>query len=631
MISDSFVPGAFASGLPNLEKGAVSARLVPATGRDLSKRERRHREPLNVGTLGDVSARRVSEWNEPSERAAYLAVQDTIDESSDRGPEWLEPKIEEMKSLVIEHDIWDVVPLPRGRRAISTKWVVKVKTRPAIRKKARFTPRGFTQQLGVDYDETFAPVAKLVTLRIFLSLVAILQLATCQLDLKTAFLNATLEEEIYCEPCHDHIEILRRLFRSLTEGWQRTRVAEQLDALSKSGAVLKMKKACYGLKQAPRMWWKMLHKFLKEKGFKPNTFDTCFYVCHLAGGAFIMLLLYVDDIILAGTSQELVDQYTKMISREFRVSSEGPLDSYLGFDIAVKLAKHSVYLVMNSFVEKLFKRFKLSEKQSVTTPLPENFEASLEAAGDCDEQYFADFQYREKLGSVLYYMICMRPDLAYAVGMLAHYSNKLNRAACAGMTQLLQFCYNTRDWTLKLGGHKARVTAYYDSDWAGDRELRRSTGGFLVYLGWGPIEWGSKRQRLPAQSTAEAEFIAANDPSRTILWVRWLLKQTGIVQVTSKYSSALFGDNTASVAMATNPCKHDRTKHIALKYFFIRELIEAGVLTIDHVDTLENVADIGTKALGKNKFAHLSRKAMGHGNLEKPSKRRRTEPSDEFA
>ena len=343
-----------------------------------------------------------------------------------------------------------------------------------------------------------------------------------------------------------------------------------------------------------------------------------------------MLLLYVDDIILAGTSQELVDRFTQMISKQFAVSSEGPLESYLGFDIKVKPKRQSVYLVMNEFVEKLFKRFKMSEKQSVSTPLPENFDAALEAAEDCDEQYFTDFQYREKLGSVLYYMICMRPDLAYAVGILARYSNKVNRVACAGMTQLLQFCYNTRNYTLKLGGHRARITAYYDSDWAGDRELRRSTGAFVLYLGWGPVEWGSKRQRLPAQSTAEAEFIAENDPCRSILWIRWLLKQTGIKSVITSYSSAMFGDNTASSDMAHNPCKHDRTKHIALKYFFVRELIEAGVITIDHVGTDDNVADIGTKALGRNKFAYLSRKAMGHGELERPSKRRKTEVSDEF-
>lgn len=601
--------------------GQTRADLEPTAERTRPQRARIPRQPLNVSTFGDVS-----------ERAAYLAVQDLTDadESNEKAAEWVPAKVEEMRSLVLEHDAWDVVDLPPQRKTISTKWVVKRKDKPVPKLKARFTPRGFSQKAGVDYGETFAPVAKLVTLRIFLTIVAIMSLSTCQLDLKTAFLNATLEEEIYCQPVHDHVGILERLGNLVKEAWQRSRVAQQLSALQR-GAVLRMKKACYGLKQAPREWWKKLHAFLSQLGFKANQSDICFYVLHLAGGALVLLLLYVDDILLAATTVELLRRYSSLISKAFRVSSEGPLTSYLGFDLEIDLRAYRIYLLMDRFMEKAFKRFKLVPKQSVRTPLPENFQAALEEAEEADDQFVQDFQYREKIGCILYYMICMRPDIAYAVGLLARYSNKVSRSACAGVTQLLQYCHNTRSQRLVLGGRRAYITAYCDSDWAGDRETRKSTGAYIVYLGTGPVEWASKLQRLPAQSSAEAEFIALNAPAKSIVWMRWLLKQTAIPQLVTTFSSTLFGDNTASLAMASNPVHHNRTKHIAIKYYLIRSLVEAGVIAVEHVDTLLNVADIGTKALGRVKFEPLCALAMGRRELERPTKRQKTDTSDEFA
>jgi hypothetical protein len=273
-------------------------------------------------------------------------------------------------------------------------------------------------------------------------------------------------------------------------------------------------------------------------------------------------------------------------------------------------------------------------KQSVQTPLQENFQASLEAAElegyEADTRYIEDFEYREKVGCILFYMICMRPDISYAVGLLARQTSKISGVACAGVTQLYQFCYNTRTLELALGGTRASIIGYFDSDWAGDRATRRSTGAYILFLGTGPVEWSSKVQRLPAQSTAEAEFIRANAPARSIMWMRSLLAQTEIPCLITNFSSTLFGDNTASLAMAENPVHHDRTKHIAIKYHFIRELVEAGVISVEHVGTLSNVADIGTKALGRIKFVGFRDMSMGHGELQRPTKRRRTERSSEF-
>jgi hypothetical protein len=348
----------------------------------------------------------------------------------------------------------------------------------------------------------------------------------------------------------------------------------------------------------------------------------------VAGGAVVLLLLYVDDIIIAASTAELANHYAKLILTTFRVSSEGPLTTYLGIDVEIDLTKRKVELCMAKFMEKVFRRFKLVAKQSAS--MPEGIMEALECAEPADPVFVDDFEYREKVGCIMYYMTCMRPDVCFAVGLVARHVAKISKVAAAGVSQLLQYLYNTRHRTLMLGGIAAYIKAFCDSDWAGDRANRRSTGAFILYLGDGPVEWSSKQHRLVAQSTAEAEYIALNAPAKSILWLRWLLAQTGITALITHYSSTIFSDNTAAENIANNPLQSDKTKHIAIKYHFVRELVEAGVLVVEHVDTLLNVADIGTKPLGKRKFEPLADIALGHGELVKPTKRRRTERSDEF-
>ena len=149
-------------------------------------------------------------------------------------------------------------------------------------------------------------------------------------------------------------------------------------------------------------------------------------------------------------------------------------------------------------------------------------------------------------------------------------------------------------------------------------------------MGSGPVEWASKLQKLPALSTAEAEYIAMTAPAKSIVWMRWLLAQTRIETIVTKMSSTLFSDNTAAIAMSANPVHHDRTKHIAIKYHFVRALEEAGVISTEHIDSGANASDIGTKALGKRKFLPLSDKSMGRAAIDPPLKRKCTEPSTEF-
>ena len=326
--------------------------------------------------MGDISARvaRITDpvQEERLDRVCYLAAQE-LPEENDRHPDWDACKVEEMRSLVLENNVWYSQLLPSGRKAISSKWVVKWKEVPTRKRKGRFTPRGFAQQLGVDYQETYAPVAKMTTLRVFLSLVAILSLFAWQLDVKTAFLNANLEELIFCMPMYDHVHIMHLLLQQTKDTHLRARVATQIHDLQQ-GAVLRLRRAVYGLKQAPRAWWQALHNFLESKGFKRNPYDVCLYTLHVVPGLFCILLIYVDDILVAASTERIAMSVVDLLRRQFKLGSEGPLRHYLNIVIQHHPALRQVWMNMAHYVEQVFARFKMVAKPAVLTPMQKNLQ-----------------------------------------------------------------------------------------------------------------------------------------------------------------------------------------------------------------------------------------------------------------
>jgi hypothetical protein len=285
---------------------------------------------------------------------------------------------------------------------------------------------------------------------------------------------------------------------------------------------------------------------------------------------------------------------------------------------------------MSKYVEKMFERFKMAVKQSILVPLQEGIVGAMHEAPVTDEQFQRDFEFREKVGCILYYMICMRPNICYAVGLMAKQANRITRAAAAGVTQLLQYCYNTRFEKLVLGGQSAHITGYSDSDWATDRINRRSQSSFLIFLGLGPVEWGSLQQGKTALSTAEAELYAKVEPCRAIVWLRNLLANTKITPLITSYASTLFGDNMAADAICSRTTISSKSKHFGIKAGFIQDLVAGGVVVQEHVDTRLNVADLGTKVTSKRVFLELTDLAMGRGIILQPSKKVKTTMTDEL-
>ena len=229
-------------------------------------------------------------------------------------------------------------------------------------------------------------------------------------------------------------------------------------------------------------------------------------------------------------------------------------------------------------------------------------------------------------------MICIRPDIAFAVSFLARFSDKVNKIVCNAVTRLLQYVYNTKDFSLHLSGEKPWITLFTDSDWAGCRATRLSTGGFIMFLGAAPIAWGSKLQKSPAQSVQEAEYMAMNDPLKILQWLRWLLSETCVSHVidTLRYSSAVYGDNTAAHALAENPVASSRSKHIAIKYHFVRHLRQCKVIHLGHVDSKSNVSDPMSKPVVIEINTHLTPQMLGHAPFVESGVRELKLESDEY-
>ena len=281
---------------------------------------------------------------------------------------------------------------------------------------------------------------------------------------------------------------------------------------------------------------------------------------------------------------------------------------------------------MAKYMEKLLKRFKMVPNPSVTTPLQENFHTTIHEGPLADDTFLNDFEYRNKVGSILYYIICKRPDL------VARFCEKPTRAACAAVTRIIHYAYNTRDMPLVLGGHTATFTAFCDSDLAGCRKTRKSTGGYGIFLGFGLVDWCSKLQNSVASNVFEAEYMILSDLSKVLLSFRWLLWQTKIPKLVTKLSSSIFCDNMAALKLAESAGGTRKSKHIAIRYHVVRELVAAGVVSIEHVETAENAADIFTKALGRLKFDKFANMLFGYTEVQTPVNRVETieSPTGEY-
>ncbi|CAI7861609.1 unnamed protein product [Closterium sp. NIES-54] len=487
----------------------------------------------------------------------------------------------ELKSIE-ENGTWELVELPEGRKAITSKWLFKIKSDAdgkIERYKSRLVAKGYQQKEKVDYKELFAPVVKPTTLRTLLAGAAIKGWVVKQMDVTTAFLNGVLEEEI---------------FMAQPEGFD-----------DGSGRFLRLKKALYGLKQAPRQWYLKLRGVLEEIGFTPSSADHSLFMLG-EGEQRSFMVVYVDDILIFSPSSELVKEVMLKLQDKFKCKALGDVSFYLGLHIERDVEKRCMRVHQRKYLEALATNFGQSEVH-VATPFPSGFKCvkgpEEESLGEEERSRFHSL-----VGSLMYAAVNTRPDVAFAIGKLARVVQCPNEEQVAAGMRVAKYLGQTPTVGLQYSAAAQRrqkgadgvepgrlfLTAFSDASFASEPEDMTSVGGFICCVGGGPTAWESKKQVDQALSSVESEYMALFRAVREIVWKRHLLAELGEEQ---QEPTPLYCDSQGAIALAKNPVLHGLTKHMRVKWHWTRSMVAAGEVELHYVKTTRQPADMMTKRL----------------------------------
>ncbi|CAJ2652046.1 unnamed protein product [Trifolium pratense] len=484
---------------------------------------------------------------------------------------WIEAMQDELTQFR-RSDVWDLVPRPNGVNVIGTKWVFKNKSDEngvVTRNKARLVAQGYTQVEGLDFDETFAPVARLESIRLLLGIACIFKFKLYQMDVKSAFLNGYLHEEVYVEQPKGFVDP------------------------ANPDHVYKLKKALYGLKQAPRAWYERLTNFLVSQGYRKGGHDKTLFVKEQEEKLMIAQI-YVDDIVFGGMSAKMVKHFVQQMQSEFEMSLVGELTYFLG--LQVKQMEDTIFVSQSKYAKNMLKKFGMDTAAHKRTPAATHLKLTKDENGiDVDQSL-----YRSMIGSLLY-LTASRPDITFAVGVCARYQAKPKMSHLVQVKRILKYIKGTSDYGILYSQTKnSTLIGYCDADWAGSADDRKSTSGGCFFLGDNLISWFSK-QNCVSLSTAEAEYIAAGSSCSQLMWMKQMLKEYNVDQDVM----TLYCDNLSAINISKNPVQHSRTKHIDIRHHFIRDLVEENCVELKHIGTSEQLADIFTKALDANQFEFL--------------------------
>lgn len=357
---------------------------------------------------------------------------------------------------------------------------------------------------------------------------------------------------------------------------------------AEEGKVCKLNKSLYGLKQAPRCWNTKFTKFLKSYGFIQSESDHCVFVGHFKNEK-VLLILYVDDGLIFSSNKNILELVINALKSNFNLKVLD-LNYFVGLEI--DKTKDSIRLTQVNYVEQIIKKFNMSDANASSTPADVN----VVLMKNTDD--IVNFPYREAVGSLLFLASVSRPDISFAVNLICRYVNNPSFEHVKAVKRVIKYLIGTKHMGIEYKDNHELV-GYSDSDFAGDVESRKSTTGYLYLMNNGPITWTSHKQQTVALSTMEAEFMAACDATKELLWLKQFLSEIGESQINR---INLFVDNQAAIKLINNPVYHKRSKHIDIKYNFIREKVEQGYLGIKHTSSSNQLADFLTKALPTQKF-----------------------------
>jgi transposase InsO family protein len=496
---------------------------------------------------------------------------------------WMEAMSSEIQKLT-ELDTWELVPRPDDKPVVKSRWVFtrKKDTQGNIKSyKARHVAKGFTQTHGEDYWSTYAPVARLTTLRIVLNLAAQLDMDLHQIDFVSAYLNGKIEEEIYVEQ---------------PKGYEEP---------GKEGYVCRLNRALYGTKQAGSVWNHTFSQKMLDLGYKRSTADRSLFIKR-TGQQMTMVLLHVDDGIIASSDPQETKFLKEQLNTAFKMKDLGNLTYFLGLEIQRNRSNKTIVFHQTAYSKEILNRYGLHNLSPVRVPMDPK---TVLCKGENEEE--TEAPYRQVLGSLMYLMVATRPDLSFVTTELAQFMAKPKPEHWKALKSVLRYLSGTTSLGLTFGSSKTdlQILGYSDANFARDIDTRKSITGYCFFMGKSLISWNTRKQPTVALNTAEAEYMALSAASNEALWLRRLSQDIhGMDHPDSLLPTDIHVDNTAAISHAENYVINSRNKHIDIRTHSIAERIESGEIVIIYVNTKEMIADTLTKPLPENQFRYLRNK-----------------------
>lgn len=481
---------------------------------------------------------------------------------------------------------WSIEDLPAGKQAIGCKWVYKLKYKSdgtLERHKARLVALGNKQVEGVDFGETFALVAKMGTVRLFLDTAVKNNWDVHQMDVYNAFLHGDLEEELYMK---------------LPPGFK----------ASDPNKVCRLRKSIYGLKQSPRCWFAKLSTALKEFGFEQNLSYYSLFTMD-KNGCKLHVLVYVDDLVISGSTPQIMEEFKQYLLSCFHMKDLGPLKYFLGIEVARNST--GMYLCQRKYALDIISDACLLGTKPVAFPLETGHKLALSKSTVLENPE----EYRRLVGRLIYLAVT-RPDLAFCVHLLAQFMQTPREDHWAAALRVFRYLKNNTGQGILLRAETVfQFEGWCDSDYASCPLSRKSVTGYFIQLGGSPISWKTKKQKTVSRSSAEAEYRAMAFLTQELIWLKSILSALGVQH---DASMLVHCDSKAAIHIATNPVFHERTKHVEVDCHFVRDEVLSKNISLHHVNTHSQLADIFTKPLGRQEFDNFCFK-LGIQDLHSPT------------
>lgn len=487
--------------------------------------------------------------------------------------EWKKAMDEEYNSL-LQNETWTVIVNDGKQKLIDNRWVYKKKTNAegqVVRYKARLVARGFGQVHGVDFFETYSPVMKLKSFRLLLALAASRRMKIKYFDVTTAFLNGELEERV---------------------------VMRQPDGYNDgTNRVYLLRRSLYGLKQASRCWNQRFVAVIAAAGLVQSDREPCVFYKERSSDnePLLWLGIYVDDGMVIADKDEDIDRLLQVLMAEFQIKTHDG-DQFLGMEVQANAEGH-IRIGQRAYAERVVERYRMESSFPVSTPVDHNRVPCLSS----NSRSASEFPYRSAVGSLNYLSVATRPDISFAVGVAGRYMERPNQTHVRQVKRIISYLKGTAELELVMPGDPLSLAGYCDADYGGCVDTRKSTSGYLFVVAGGTVSWRSHRQHAVALSTAESEYISATEASKEMVWLKGFIEE--LIWKGCLEQPILKIDNKSAISWAENEDISEYSKHIQIRYHYIRSVVKKGVFKPEHISSKEQLADGFTKALPKR--AHM--------------------------